>query len=127
MRKILAVMTAMAIAAAVIPIVGAQEKEPPIVGLWLAAMETPHGKMELAFDFKFHAKEKKNISGTMTSAAMGSFPLSGEFSGGKLTFAVTGGPPEMTFSGSLKDRETLVGVMSAHNTDFECVAKRVVK
>jgi hypothetical protein len=33
----------------------------------------------------------------------------------------------MIFSGSLKDRDTLVGVMSAHNTDFECVAKRVVK
>ncbi len=120
-------MTAMAMAAAVIPIVAAQEKEPPIVGLWQAAMETPHGKMDLAFDFKFNAKEKKNISGTVTSATMGSFQLSGEFSGGKLTFAVTGGPPEMTFSGSLKDRDTLVGVMSAHNTDFECVAKRVVK
>jgi hypothetical protein len=127
MRKVLAVMTAMAIAAAVIPIVAAQEKEPPIVGLWLAAMETPHGKMEVAFEFKFNAKEKKNISGTLTSAAMGAFTLSGEFTAGKLTFAVTGGPPEMTFSGSLKDRDTLVGVMSAHNTDFECVAKRVVK
>ena len=127
MRKVLAVMTALAIAAAVIPIVGAQEEEPPIVGLWLTTMETPHGKMEVAFDFKFNAKEKKNISGTLTSAAMGAFALSGEFTAGKLTFAVTGGPPEMTFSGSLKDRDTLVGVMSAHNTDFECVAKRVVK
>lgn len=126
MRKVLAMMTAMAIAAAVIPIVAAQEKEPPIVGLWQATMETPHGKMEVAFDFKFNAKEKKNISGTLTSAAMGAFALSGEFTAGKLTFAITGGP-EMTFSGSLKDRDTLVGVMSAHNADFECVAKRVVK
>ena len=126
MRKVLAMMIAMAIAAGVVPIVGAQEKEPPIVGLWQATMETPHGKMEVAFDFKFNAKEKKNISGTLTSAAMGAFALSGEFTGGKLTFAVTGGP-EMTFSGSLKDRDTLVGVMSAHNADFECVAKRVVK
>ena len=126
MRRVLAVMVVAGIVAAVMPIAGAQDKEPPIVGLWLATMETPHGKMEVAFDFKFNAKEKKNISGTVTSASMGAFALNGEFAGGKLTFAVTGGP-EMTFSGSLKDRDTLVGVMSAHNTDFEYVAKRVVK
>jgi hypothetical protein len=127
MRRALSVMTALAMAVTVISTVAAQEKEPPIVGLWQATMETPHGKMELAFDFQFNAKEKKNVSGTVTSATMGSFPLSGEFTGGQLTFAVTGGPGEMTFSGSLKDRNTLVGVMSAHTGDLECVAKRVQK
>lgn len=125
MRRVLTVMTALVLT--MVSTVAAQEKEPPIVGLWQASMDTPHGKMALEFDFTFNAKEKKNVSGTLTSATLGSFPLSGELTGGTLTFAVTGGPSEMTFTGSLKDRNTLVGVMSAHNTDFECVAKRAVK
>ena len=127
MRRILAMTTAMVLTAMVVSTVAAQEKEAPIVGLWQASMDTPHGKMAIEFDFKFDAKEKKNLSGTVNSTALGSFPLSGEFRDGKLTFAVTGGPSEMTFTGWLKDGNTLVGVMSAHSTDFECVAKRVEK
>ena len=128
MKRVLTLATAIAMAVLVtLPTVAAQEKEPPIVGSWQAAMETPHGKMELVFEFRFNVKEKKNISGSVTSPSMGSFPLSGEFTGGTLKFEISGGPGEMTFSGSLKDRDTLVGVMSAHNGDLQCVAKRIQK
>jgi hypothetical protein len=128
MRRILTVVTAIAMAATLtMPTLAAQDKEPPIVGQWQAAMETPHGKMELVFEFKFNAKEKKNITGTVTSSTMGNFPLTGDFTGGTLKFEISGGPGEMTFSGSLKDRDTLVGVMSAHNGDLQCVAKRIQK
>ena len=53
--------------------------------------------------------------------------MSGELTGAVLKFEISGGPGEMLFSGSLKDRDTLVGVMSAHNGDLQCVAKRIEK
>jgi hypothetical protein len=128
MKQVLTLATTIAMAVLTMaPAAAAQDKEPTIAGSWQAAMETPHGKMELVFEFKFNAKEKKNVSGSVTSPTMGSFPLSGEFTGGTLKFEISGGPGEMLFSGSLKDRDTLVGVISAHNGDLECVAKRIQK
>ncbi len=127
MRSLMTAVAALTMALTSISVAATQEqaKDQPIAGVWHATIETPHGKMAIEFDFKFDAKEKKNVSGSVTSAAIGRFPLTGEYTKGKLTFDVTGGPGEMTFVGTLKDRDTLVGVLSAHNGDMECVATRV--
>jgi hypothetical protein len=105
----------------------AQSQEPSIAGKWQASVNTPHGKMAMVFDVALDAKDPKKVGGTLTSAEMGSYPIEGEYGGGRLTFTVTGAPGELKFAGTLKDASTLVGALSGHAGDLAVTATRVTK
>jgi hypothetical protein len=113
-------LLAMAIAAGVM----AQEKASSVTGKWNLEVETPHGKMSLLLDLKGDQKDDKKVVGTLSSDQFGTMTVAGEVAEGKLRFEVSGGPGEMTFVGTLKDPDTMTGVLSAHNGDMAAVLTR---
>ena len=115
-----------AIALVLILPVTAQEKGPAnaasVAGRWNLSMTTPHGPMTMRLEI---AVDGKKVSGWMTSDQFGRLPLKGEYVEARLTFVVTAEAGDLTFTGKLKDRDTLVGDMASHAGDLPCLATRI--
>ena len=120
-RSILIMVLASALAAPAF----AQDKPASVIGKWTMDVDTPHGKMSLAVDLNADPKDAKKIVGTLASDLLGTLTLTGEVADGKLRFDVSGGPGEMSFVGTLKDADTMNGILSAHNGDMAAVLTRV--
>lgn len=93
-----------------------------VAGKWTMTMETPHGKMTAGFDLKVDGKK---VTGTFVTDHTDKAALTGEFAEGKLTFRTMEGG--VTFTATLKDADTLNGVLSSERGDLQGIATRVKK
>ena len=93
-----------------------------VAGKWTMTLETPHGKMTAIFDLTV---EGRKVTGTLASDHSDKVGIAGEFVNGKLTFKVIDG--DMSFAGTMKDADTLNGIVSSERGDLTGVAKRVKK
>ena len=98
----------------------AQKTPPPsVAGKWSMTLETPHGKMTATFDLKVDGQK---VTGTFASDHSEKANLTGKFVDGKLAFKIDGG--DLTFTATMKDADTLSGVVSSERGDLVGVAKR---
>ena len=99
-------------------------KAPPasVAGKWTMPLETPHGKMTAGFELKVDGKK---VTGTFVTDHSEKVGLTGEFADGKLVVKTTQG--ELTFTATMKDADTMNGVLSSERGDLAGVATRVKK
>ena len=122
--KRVSLVLALAVALPVALSAQAQPAKPPasVAGKWTMTMETPHGKMTAGFELQVDGKK---VTGTFVTDHTDKVALTGEFTDGKLTFKTTGG--DLTFTATMKDADTLNGVLSSERGDLAGVATRVKK
>ena len=97
-----------------------QKTAPPsVAGKWSMTLETPHGKLTATIDLKVDGQK---VTGTFVTDHSDKVELTGKFAEGKLTFKINEG--DLTFTGTLKDADTLNGVVSSERGDLAGVAKR---
>jgi hypothetical protein len=95
-----------------------------VAGKWRLALETPHGVMTMAIELKVEGKDGKKVAGTLTIENQNSVKLAGEFADGKLRFKTTSAP-EFSFLGTMKDADTMPGILSSEHGDLSGTATRV--
>lgn len=94
-----------------------------VAGTWSLSVDSPHGPMKMALVLK---QDGAKVTGTFSSGHAADMPVEGEFSGGALKLATRGGDDHaVTFSGTLKDDETLSGFLSSRVGDMKWTAARV--
>jgi hypothetical protein len=94
---------------------------PSPVGKWKMTLETPHGTMVMTFDLKV---EHDKLTGTMTNDMMGSVPVTGTFTDGKVALSAQA-QNTIAFNFTFKDKDTLTGNLSSEMGDMACSAVRV--
>jgi len=110
---LLALLTALcarpATVAALAPQSADQAKTAPsIAGKWAMVVSLTSGDTQSTLDLKLDGRK---VSGTIASNN-GTFPISGEFADGKLTFVMDyNGQTTVNFAGSLKEDGTMTGTM----------------
>ena len=94
-----------------------------VAGTWTLSVDSPHGPMKMALILK---QDGATVTGTFSSGHGADQPVEGEFSGGALQLATRGGDEHaVTFSGTLKDDDTLSGFLSSRVGDMKWTAVRV--
>lgn len=136
-RPLLALVVAMFAAAA--PFAqqsGSQQAPPPaapkadakpatgVAGKWTVLTDAGQGPLESALELKL---EGTKVSGTISSQ-MGTAPIAGEYTEGKLTFTLTmqggSGSVEIWFGGALKADGTMAGTLDFGQGEIPWTAKR---
>jgi hypothetical protein len=125
-RKMIGMFLAAAVLAAAPLTAASQAKASAIDGKWNMTVAGPDGNpMPVAAVFK---TDGKKLTGSLTSP-QGEVPLEGEYTDGKLKFAITipqdSGPMNIGFAGNLKDDGTLEGVASGPFGELAWKAERV--
>ena len=123
-RRTIALTAALFALVALARPIAARQSAPTIAGKWRLTMATPHGEMTVTLEL---ALKGTKVSGAMVSEQFGRLPLSGEYVGAKLVFAVSSDNGNLEFIGKLKDKDTLTGDMSGHAGDMPCTATRIVE
>ena len=94
-----------------------------VTGTWSLSVDSPHGAMTMAFVLK---QDGAKVTGTFSSGHAADQPVEGEFSGGTLKLTTRGNEDHaVTFSGTLKDDNTLAGFLSSRVGDMKWTAARV--
>ena len=125
MKRVASLALALAIALPTALAAQAQTQKPApasVAGKWTMTLETPHGKITANFDLKVDGKK---VTGTLATDHSEKVELAGEFADGKLMFKTAEGG--LTFTATMKDPDTLNGVLSSERGDLQGVAIRVKK
>lgn len=94
-----------------------------VAGTWTMSVDSRHGAMKMALVLK---QDGTKVIGTFSSGHAPDQPVEGEFSGGALKLATNGSDDHaVTFSGTLKDDDTLSGFLSSRVGDMKWTATRV--
>jgi hypothetical protein len=98
---------------------------PSVAGAWKMPVQTPHGRMDARFDVVVDAKDPKKVTGTIAFGQGEPMKVAGEFADGTLQFKTVDASMELSFTGTLKDADTMPGFISSHTGDLQGTATRV--
>lgn len=110
--------------------VAAQQPSAPAIdasaipGNWSFVVDSPHGKMTFAMELRL---ESGKVLGTMSNEQAGTVAITGAFAEQTLKFTAESTGGTFMFTGKFKDRDTISGFLSAHESDLVGIATRVKK